>query len=262
MSEEHSIRRPLRRGARAIRDPEHQHLDQFGAVLVLAIATIAGMTMFDLYGEEISDGSVIAATILSVTVGVTMILALRASGVRARARRFANAFLVLASVTSVIAMIVTLTTDSEIEEWSSNRPSVIWVVISMLAPVYVVRRLLKHRRVTVKTMLGAISAYLMIAIGYTYLFLYVADLSSEPFFSSSSEETSTAFSYFSLTTITTLGYGDLSPATNLGRLLATSEAIIGQVYLVTFVAMFVGLFIAQRQTGADQPVPEPTDSSD
>jgi voltage-gated potassium channel Kch len=47
--------------------------------------------------------------------------------------------------------------------------------------------------------------------------------------------------YFSLTTITTVGYGDLTAQTHLGRLLANSEAVIGQVYLVTFVAMIVGL---------------------
>ena len=47
--------------------------------------------------------------------------------------------------------------------------------------------------------------------------------------------------YFSLTTITTVGYGDLTAQGNLGRLLANSESVIGQVYLVTFVAMIVGL---------------------
>jgi len=47
--------------------------------------------------------------------------------------------------------------------------------------------------------------------------------------------------YFSLVTVTTLGYGDLAAATNLGRLLSTTGAVIGQVYLVTFVAMLVAL---------------------
>ena len=47
--------------------------------------------------------------------------------------------------------------------------------------------------------------------------------------------------YFSLTTVTTLGYGDPSPVTDLGQLLATSEALIGQLYLVVVVALIVGL---------------------
>ena len=53
--------------------------------------------------------------------------------------------------------------------------------------------------------------------------------------------------YFSLTSITTLGYGDLAAVSPAGRLLATTEAVIGQVYLVTFVAMIVGLIVEQRQ---------------
>jgi voltage-gated potassium channel Kch len=47
--------------------------------------------------------------------------------------------------------------------------------------------------------------------------------------------------YFSLSTITTVGYGDLTAITPFARLIATAEAVSGQVYLVTFVAMLVGL---------------------
>jgi hypothetical protein len=58
--------------------------------------------------------------------------------------------------------------------------------------------------------------------------------------------------YFSLVTITTLGYGDLAAVEPLGRLLTTIEAVIGQVYLVTFVAMIVGLMVEQRQRRTDE----------
>ena len=54
--------------------------------------------------------------------------------------------------------------------------------------------------------------------------------------------------YFSLVTITTLGYGDLSAAEPFGRLLTTVEAVVGQVYLVTFVGMIVGLIVGQQQS--------------
>ena len=56
---------------------------------------------------------------------------------------------------------------------------------------------------------------------------------------------------FSLTTVTTTGYGDMSAATELGRLLATSEAVIGQVFLVTLVAVLVTRFAQRAGTGED-----------
>ena len=63
--------------------------------------------------------------------------------------------------------------------------------------------------------------------------------------------------YFSLATITTTGYGDFTAASELGRLLAMAEAVTGQVYLVTFVAMLVGLFAANRIAGRPAVIDEP-----
>jgi voltage-gated potassium channel Kch len=47
------------------------------------------------------------------------------------------------------------------------------------------------------------------------------------------------FLYFSYSTLTTVGYGDLVAATNLGRSLAITEALLGQIYLVTVVAVII-----------------------
>ena len=82
-------------------------------------------------------------------------------------------------------------------------------------------------------------------MAFNFAFLAVDFYQSETFFST--QEPTTSFIYFSLTTITTLGYGDLAPVSEVGRLLATIEALVGQVYLVTFVGMVVGLLVAERQ---------------
>jgi hypothetical protein len=81
--------------------------------------------------------------------------------------------------------------------------------------------------------------YLLIAIAFNYVFLEVQRFGSVPFFGV--EESTSSFMYFSVVTITTLGYGDLAPASDIGRYFATSEAIIGQVFLVTIVARLVSL---------------------
>nr|WP_281360224.1 potassium channel family protein [Isoptericola halotolerans] len=90
---------------------------------------------------------------------------------------------------------------------------------------------------------------MLISLAYYYAFLTVDAYSAEPFFGT--DEPTTSFMYFSMTTITTLGYGDLAAVTPLGRLLATSEAIVGQVYLVVFVALIVSLAAGRWQREND-----------
>ena len=51
------------------------------------------------------------------------------------------------------------------------------------------------------------------------------------------------FGYFSLVTITNLGYGDIAPLTELARAIANLEAIIGQLYLVVALAWLVGMYV-------------------
>jgi hypothetical protein len=120
-----------------------------------------------------------------------------------------------------------------------------WTVLALIAPVVVIRRLIMHKRASGATLLGAVSAYLLIALAFNFAFLTLDDFQLQHFFGRL--EPTTSYMYYSLVTITTLGYGDLAAVTPGGRLLSTIEAVIGQVYLVTFVAMIVGLMVEQRQ---------------
>jgi voltage-gated potassium channel Kch len=67
----------------------------------------------------------------------------------------------------------------------------------------------------------------------------IEDLSGEPFFKAGVAGSPNDFLYFSLSTLTTTGYGDFSAATDLGRAVAVTEALIGQMYLVTVLAVIV-----------------------
>lgn len=230
-------------------DEQSKHLDRFGPLLVLTVLTVTGMSLIDLGDSNDRVWPSIASTTLSVVIGLTLLLAFRASGVARPWQRVADASILLAAVISVVLLVVDLTTTVDLTAFESDRPSPIWVAIAILTPVAVIRRLIRHRRVTVETMFGAVAAYLLIAVAFAYAFLYVEASRAAPFFAGSGDEPSTSFMYFSLASITTVGYGDLAPVSAFGRLLATSEAVIGQVYLVTFVAMFVGLFIQQRDGG-------------
>ena len=53
--------------------------------------------------------------------------------------------------------------------------------------------------------------------------------------------------YFSFVTLSTLGYGDITPVSPAARMLATSEAVIGQMYIAVLIARLVGIHISQKQ---------------
>jgi hypothetical protein len=233
----------LAKGEHGLFDDRSQQLDRFAPVLALTILAVATLSLVDLRSPSDAASRQAAATAVSLVTGVTLLLALRASGIARRWQRIADALFVLAAILSLIFLVVAIFSDADLRGFSSGRPSPLWVAIAAVTPLAVIRRLAKHRRVTRATMLGAVAAYLLIALAFWYVFLFVDGAQSVPFFAGAGDQPTTSFMYFSLTSITTVGYGDLTAATNLGRLLATSEAVSGQVYLVTFVAMLVGLRI-------------------
>ncbi len=215
-------------------DDRSPYVDRFGWLLGLAIAAVVALSLVELAGgpAETTTWSTVATTAL---VGATLSLALRASGTSRLWQRVVDAILVLGVVT---VLVIALASSAGAATAPVAAP-VAQVLVAALAPAVVIRRLLRHRRVSSGTLLGAISAYVLIALAFFYAFLATEQHLETPFFGE--VESTTSFMYFSLSTITTLGYGDLAARTDVGRLLATSEAVVGQVYLVTFVAMIVGL---------------------
>lgn len=103
-----------------------------------------------------------------------------------------------------------------------------------------------HSNVTVNTVAATLTAYLLIGMLFAALYRCVALLETEPFFEGVDQPQLGELTYFSLVTLTTLGYGDLSPASGIGRGLATLEAVLGQVFLVTAVALTVSRLASRR----------------
>lgn len=112
----------------------------------------------------------------------------------------------------------------------------------------VLRRVLSHRVVTSRTLSGAVAVYLLAALAFASLFSALEALDPGAF---SSDEAGTlrfpALLYFSLVTLTTVGYGDIEPVTGAARALATLEAVVGSVYLVIIVARLVSLYGAAEE---------------
>lgn len=107
-------------------------------------------------------------------------------------------------------------------------------------------------RVTAHRIRGAVLLYLDIAALFAILYGIVAMHVPHAFtgpdvLHAAPERSTAAFTYFSLTTITTTGYGDIVPAAALTRSLANLEAVIGQLFPATLLARLVGLHLVHEQ---------------
>lgn len=224
-------------------DADHRLVDRFSILLAVTAASVVVQSLIDVSGTDIGRGVLIGNLVVSLLVGATMILALRTAGLGRRRRRGAELVIIVVVVLLVVTILGSFLGDVSFDEGRSS-PPYFWLMLSVVAPVVVVRRLLQHRTVTVQTLFGALAAYLLLAITFGFAFQTVDALQATPFFGE--PQPTTSYIYYSLVTITTVGYGTLNAATPLGRLLSVSAAVIGQVYLVTVVAMVVGL-LAQRR---------------
>jgi Ion channel len=121
--------------------------------------------------------------------------------------------------------------------------------------VLVLYRIGRHPKVTMATVMGALSAYLMVGVGYAHGYAVAGTFSNGLFFTTGQPAQAVDYLYFSLVTLTTVGYGDFVAREDLGRMIAASEAVIGQLYLVTVVAMTVAHLGQQRRarTPGDNP---------
>ncbi|MDP2012665.1 MAG: ion channel [Actinomycetota bacterium] len=225
----------------ALFDDASPQLDRFGLLLVLVVASIVMLSLVDLYHPADALPERLVPVGATVLVGATLLLAARASGVAKRWQRIGEVAVGIGIASLAIVALFSNSSGPDLNE-DSTAP-VLMMLLAVLTPLVVVRRLIQHRRVSRGTMFGAISAYLLLPIAFFYLFISVNAFQSQPFFGV--EQPSQVYMYFSLTSLTTLGYGDYTAQTDLGRLLSTGEAMIGQIYLVAFVAMLVGLFAAQ-----------------
>jgi Ion channel len=104
---------------------------------------------------------------------------------------------------------------------------------------------IRHRRVTSETVLGALCCYVLLGLLFAFVYLAVNDLRDEPFFAQPGPHAQSEYLYFSFVALTTLGFGDLSPSVGLPQGLTVLEALLGQVFLVTLVARLVTLWVRQ-----------------
>jgi Ion channel len=175
------------------------------------------------------------ATSLIVAVQIAALwVTLRAARARRSMLAIADVALGVAAVAAIVSLIVNYQfhTDS-IVAWVS-------CALYLAAPIAIVRHLLRRQTIDSETVLGAIAAYLMAGMFFAFLYRALGIVQTHPpFFGAQGHGTFSQDLFFSFTTLTTTGYGNLTPAGNPGQSFAVLEMLIGQLFLITAVGKVV-----------------------
>jgi hypothetical protein len=216
--------------------------DDFGIVLSLLVAAYVLYALSSDFWVQ-----VVVLVLYLFTLG----LAVRTSRPMPEQKRFVRIVLVTAAVVAVLALALLP------RDVADGVLDGVVCVILMTALVVILDRILRRTAVTVQSLAGALSAYLLIGMFFASLFGVLDALTPGDFFANGQAANQRSFQYFSYTTLTTLGYGDYTAALFPGRSIATFEALVGQVFLAVLVARLVAAFHGRAE--AILPEKQPVD---
>src|SRR3954466_1754772 len=210
------------RSLRSGRDAFKERLirgDTYGLLLGLLMATYVLIALLERSPWE--------RLFISLTLGLIVLLTLHTSHVRARAFRVILAIVVVIEVATFVQAII--------GREGNDGTGYLMFILVLIAPLVILARILSHEIIGMETILGALCVYVLLGIGFAGIYAGINDFEPLGFFAQPGPKTNVDFLYFSFITQTTVGYGDLTPGTDTGRVIVTFEALIGQVFLVTLV---------------------------
>lgn len=213
-------------GERWLRRAE-QVSDAFGLVLLLVLVTFVLTSLISNSGW--------GAVLIMAATGATSIVALTSSHAPPHYVHVS----IYASALSLLLSIVAAVSDAAL--WLSLG-AVLQVTLLAVAMVSVLIRVVTAAEVNARTILGAISVYTVLGLLFGFAYEAIARVQDTPFFQGTPVIHHGDYLFFSYTTLTTTGYGDLVPAGQPGEMIATFEMLIGQIFLVTLVAGLVAVW--------------------
>ena len=196
----------------------------YGIVLLL----IAGVFVF----TSVASNSDWADATLLLLQTTTLVAALYTSGV-ARADSAMSVALVAISTGCAVLLMVFGGTGFEALVGILSGVLTVGTIFTVALGIF------DQGEANVQTVTGAICIYVLIGLLFVFLYGVLAVLGGGNFFAQGTDGTRSLRLYFSFVTLSTLGYGDYTAAGELGRTLAIVEALLGQLYLVTVIAVLV-----------------------
>ena len=180
-----------------------------------------------------------ASSILSIFIGGALVVAVTAA-------RVPRLWVVRISLLVVLMAAGSITLTWAFGDTATTAGLGMTTVLVVAVPVAVISALRDAHTVSIQAVFGAIAVYLVVGLAFALAANIDARVSGDQYFAQVKDASISQYVYFSYVTLATLGYGDLTPATALGRLLAVFETIAGSLYLVTAVSLIVSRVGAPR----------------
>ncbi len=206
--------------------------DSYGFVLLLILLTyLLSVTLTQAWAGSL---------VLAVQIATVWVI-LRTSQALRSVRLFADVALVVAVVAAVLGLILH-------QDITERFLPAVSGLLYLIAPFSIARHLMRRPTIDQQTVLGALATYAL--IGMFFAFVYRSAGANDPsgFFGTQGTGSLPQDLFFSFTTLTTTGYGNLVPADNPGQSFAVAEMLVGQLFLVTAVAKVINAYRPVRRT--------------
>jgi Ion channel len=223
------------RALRGRASPRLTPTDRYGILLFLLFVTFVFMA-----AAPSGPATRITTVVLQ---GLTLLAAVSAAGAHRRLVRIVVVVAVLAFAAALVSLLFNTNRNGDGVFFGLN------ALLVGAAPVVIARSMWQRRVIDIQTVLAAVCVYVLVGMLAAFAYGAIADLSTSAFFAQQKTATPADYLYFSFVTLTTVGYGDLTAAKNLGRAFSALEAMVGQLYLVTVVAVTVGRLSRGREDG-------------
>ena len=205
--------------------------DTYGLLLGILMATYVLIALLERSPWE--------RLFISTMLGLIVLLTLHTSHVRARGFRLGVAVVLTIELSTFVQAVI--------GRDGNDGTGYLMFILVLIAPLVILSRIMRHEVIGMETILGALCIYVLLGIGFAGIYAGINDFEPLGFFAQPGPKTNVDFLYFSFITQTTVGYGDLSPGTDTGRVVVTFEALLGQVFLVTLVARLVSMYGRTRR---------------
>jgi Ion channel len=228
-----------RRWARARRLAELKGSYRYGLVLMLALlSTGLQMLLPDTDAAWLLQAALMAATVIT---------ALFAEGATRSQWRIVGVLVAIALVGIIVAAISGLGGQQRSATFGIS--GLLAVAAAVIVARGIVSGIRVEQRVTLHSVMGALTVYLLAGLVFGFAYAVMDAIAGESVLSHLGANKHAEEVYFSYITLTTVGYGDITPTAAAARMTSALEALFGQLYLVTIVAVMVSN-VGPRRGGA------------